>query len=71
MLVGFREGLILSPPAYTGQRHALHVPSMHVARCGTNPRIYPYPTTINAASAAFWPKALDDQLYSVAALYLT
>lgn len=55
------------PPAYPGQRHPLHIPSM----CFTRFRTYPCPTTINAASAALWPKALDDQLYSTAALYLT
>lgn len=58
------------PPAYDGQRHPLHIPSMHVTSCGTKLRIYPYPTITNAASVVLWPKALDDHLYPVAALYL-
>lgn len=58
------------PPAYDGQRHPLHIPSAHVTSCGTKLRIYPYPTITNAASVVLWPKALDDHLYPVAALYL-
>lgn len=67
---GFQEGSCPIPLSlHQAEMSLASTQNVHYKMLKKNHRTYTYPTTEHVISAVHWPKALDDQLNTITALW--